>query len=147
MSLRLVVLFFFLIIIILCPCALILVDQSTCTRAIVRLRGAFSDQGTTSADAEPVLDEFMDLANGIQRALFEFDSTSNHAVVRLYNRAGASGSTSHASPVSASTEGNPNPFLSGDDNEHVFLVYLYVNVAIPFGIYTILTCFMYQFHI
>jgi hypothetical protein len=110
-------------------------DQTTCTRTIGYLRVAFSDQGHTSADAESVLDEFMELANGIQRALFEFDSTSNHAVLRLYQRAeahGGSSSTSHPSTASASasSEYGPNPFLSGGEGEHVFLVYLYVVVPI-----------------
>jgi hypothetical protein len=70
----------------------------------------------------------MELANGIQRALFEFDSTSNHAVLRLYQRADAHGSTSHGSTASASasSEYGPNPFLSGSESEHVFLMYLYV---------------------
>jgi hypothetical protein len=110
-------------------------DQTTCTRTIGYLRVAFSDQGHASADAESVLDEFMELANGIQRALFEFDSTSNHAVLRLYQRAeahGGSSSTSHPSTASASasSEYGPNPFLSGGEGEHVFLVYLYVVVRI-----------------
>jgi hypothetical protein len=74
---------------------------------------------------ESVLDEFFELANRIQRALLEFDSTSNHAVMRLYNRVNAHGPTSHTSTASASTD-DDNPFLSGSDNEHVFLVYLCV---------------------
>lgn len=108
-------------------------DQSTCTRAIGHLRGAFSDQGRTSADTEIVLDEFIELANGIQRALFEFDSTSNHAVLRVYQRADVHGSTSHGSiaTASASSEENPNPFLPGGEGEHVFLVYLCVNIDTP----------------
>jgi hypothetical protein len=97
------------------------VVQSTCTRAIKRLRGAFSDQETT-ADGDSVLDDLMELANEIQRALHEFDSTSNHAVLRQYRRVDPSG---RASPIS--TEDNPDLFLSGSDNEHVFLVYLYAN--------------------
>jgi hypothetical protein len=102
------------------------VDQSTCTRAIGHLRGAFFDQGRTSADAESVLDEFIEVANGIQRALFQFDSTSSHAVLRLYQRADAYGSTSHSSTASPSSEDSSNPFLFGSESEHVFLVYLYV---------------------
>ncbi|KAH9991812.1 Fusaric acid resistance protein-like-domain-containing protein [Russula vinacea] len=97
--------------------------SSTCTKAIKHLRGAFSDQETCSADVELVLDEFIELANKIQRALFEFDSTSNHAVMRLYNRVNAQSPTSTA--ASASTD-NSNPFLSGSDNEHVFLVYFFI---------------------
>ncbi|KAH9170931.1 hypothetical protein EDB89DRAFT_2071384 [Lactarius sanguifluus] len=97
--------------------------SSTCTRAIGRLREIFSDQGT-SADAESVLDETIDLANVIQRALYEFDSTSNHTLLRLYHRVDISAAGSHASMTSA--DDNPNPFLSGSDSEHVFLVYFFI---------------------
>lgn len=75
---------------------------------------------------DSVLDGFIELTSGIERALFEFDSTSNHAVLRLYNRVNAHGLTSHATTASATTDDNPDPFLSGSDNEHVFLVYLFV---------------------
>ena len=95
--------------------------QSTCTDAIGHLRGAFSDQGITSADPELALDEYIELADGIQRALFEFDSTSNHAVLRMYRRVDVHGSTT-------------SPFPSGSDNEHVFLVYLYVGHVISFRV-------------
>jgi hypothetical protein len=64
----------------------------------------------------------MELANEIQRALHEFDSTSNHAVLRQYRRVDPS---ERASTIS--TEDNPDLFPSGSDNEHVFLVYLYAN--------------------
>ncbi|KAH9017314.1 Fusaric acid resistance protein-like-domain-containing protein [Lactarius pseudohatsudake] len=97
--------------------------SSTCTRAIGRLREIFSDQGT-SAGAESVLDESIDLANVIQRALYEFDSTSNHTLLRLYHRVDVSAADSHASMTSA--DDNPNPFLSGSDSEHVFLVYFFI---------------------
>lgn len=85
--------------------------SSTCTRAIGRLRETLSDQGASSADAESVLDESINLANGIQRALYEFDSTSNHALLRLYR--GVDGS--HADEI-----------LSGSDSEHIFLVYFFI---------------------
>ncbi|KAI0250127.1 Fusaric acid resistance protein-like-domain-containing protein [Lactifluus subvellereus] len=98
--------------------------SATCTRAIGRLRRAFSDKETTS-DSESVLDELMDLANEIQRALYEFDSTSNHAVLRLYNRVDPSVAAERASTIS-SEDNNSNPFLSGSDNEHVFLVYFFI---------------------
>ena len=98
----------------------------------MHLRGTFSDQGSSSADVDSVLDEFVELTNGIQRALFAFDSTSNHAVLRLYNRIDAQGPTSHASIASASTDDNADPFLSVSDNEHVFLVYLYVGHVTAF---------------
>jgi hypothetical protein len=63
----------------------------------------------------------MELPNDIQRALQEFDSTSNHAVLRLYHRVDPSERLSIIS-----TDDSPNPFTSGSDNERVFLVYLYV---------------------
>jgi hypothetical protein len=100
------------------------VAQSTCTRAIGRLREAFSDQETT-ANGESVLDELMELSNGIQRALHQFDSTSNHAVLRLYQRVDPSERLSIVP-----TEDGPNPFTSVSDNEHVLLVYLYVKSCI-----------------
>lgn len=83
-----------------------------------------------SADADSVLDESINLANGIQRALYEFDSTSNHALLRLYRGVDASAAGSRASMASA--DDNPNPFLSGSDSEHVFLVYLYVKLLPSF---------------
>ncbi|KAI0267057.1 hypothetical protein BC834DRAFT_872327 [Gloeopeniophorella convolvens] len=97
--------------------------SSTCTRAIRRLREAFSEQ-QASSDPDFVLDEFIGLADGIQRALHEFDSTSNHALLRLYNRSDVSGVTSRASITSI--EDNSNPVLFGSDNEHVFLVYFFI---------------------
>ena len=48
--------------------------------------------------------------------------------MRLYNRVNAQSPTSTA--ASASTD-NSNPFLSGSDNEHVFLVYLCVGLVTP----------------
>jgi len=70
------------------------------------------------------LDQSIDLANGIQRALFEFDSTSNHALLRLYHRADVSTADSRASVYSS--DDNTNSALPGGDTQHVFLVYLYV---------------------
>lgn len=83
-------------------------------------------------DAEAVLDESIDLANGIQRALYEFDSTSNHTLLRLYHRVDVSATDSRASMTSA--DDNPNPLLSGSDSEHIFLVYLYVTDSLLPGV-------------
>ena len=69
-----------------------------------------------------MLDESINLANGIQSALYEFDSTSNHALLRLYHRVDVSTVGSHASMTSA----DDNLLSGGSDSEHVFLVYLYV---------------------
>ena len=62
--------------------------------------------------------EFQDMMDGIQRALFAFESTSNHAVIRLYR---TSGSHSHDSLGNSSAE---NSILTGNEGEHVFLAYL-----------------------
>jgi len=60
--------------------------------------------------------EFHELVEGIQRALFTFESTSNHAVIRLYRKNIFSGRANEE-----------NAILTGNEGEHVFLVYLYVN--------------------
>lgn len=68
--------------------------------------------------------EFNDLAEALERALFTFESTSNHAVVRLYRR----GVGSSIDPMTASSHSSidENSVLMGADSESIFLVYLYV---------------------
>ena len=58
------------------------------------------------------------MAETLERALFMFESTSNHAVVRLYRRGTGSASESIASLA------EDNPALTGSDSESIFLVYL-----------------------
>ena len=65
-----------------------------------------------------VPEEFHDMAESLERALFTFESTSNHAVVRLYRRECASAEESIASLA------EENTMLSGADSESIFLVYL-----------------------
>jgi hypothetical protein len=67
--------------------------------------------------------------------------------MRLYNRVNAQSPTSHASTAaSASTDNDSNPFFSGSDNEHVFLVYLYVGHVNPLIVF-LLTRMLCQLHI
>lgn len=61
--------------------------------------------------------EFSDLVDGIEAALVRFESTSNHAVLRLYRR-------SDANLPSTSSEHNTNDTRNQADNENIFLVYL-----------------------
>ena len=61
-------------------------------------------------------DEFHQLADGIERALFVFESTSNHAVMRLYRK-------TTSSNIFAPSDVDDSAY-TGNDNEHVFLVYL-----------------------
>ena len=69
--------------------------------------------------------EFQQLADAVRRALFTFESTSNHAVVRLYRRQqNMSGTQSRDSYGSVFDE---NQVLTGNDGESVFLVYLCVH--------------------
>ena len=67
------------------------------------------------------LKEFDQLIEDIERALFTFDSTSNHAVVRLYSRKTSSSDSCHS--LESSLGDNPL-FTSGTEHENVFLVYL-----------------------
>lgn len=82
----------------------------------------------------------MDLVEGLERALMRFESTSNHAVLRLYRKSdliSASVTAQGEAFMSASSsswktdgekEKEGNIFTQGD-NEHVFLVYLCVQCS------------------
>ena len=67
------------------------------------------------------LEEFDQLMEDIERALFTFDSTSNQAVVRLYSSRISSSGSYHS--LESSLGDNPL-FTSGTEHENVFLVYL-----------------------
>lgn len=73
------------------------------------------------------VEEFDQLIEDIERALFTFDSTSNQAMVRLYSRRISSSSSSHS--LESSLGDNPL-FTSGTKHENVFLVYLWVQYTI-----------------
>jgi hypothetical protein len=63
-------------------------------------------------------EEFHHLVDDIERALFNFESTSNHAVMRLYRR------SENISRVSEHSYFDEDSTFAGNDNEAVFLVYL-----------------------
>jgi hypothetical protein len=66
-------------------------------------------------------EEFDQLLEDVERALFTFDSTSNQAMVRLYSRRISSSDSCHSLESSL----GDNPLLtSGTEHENVFLVYL-----------------------
>lgn len=67
--------------------------------------------------------DFIELAQSIERALYTFESTSNHALLRMYRNGNVSISNSRASIGSLGSE---NQVLLGDESENVFLVYLSV---------------------
>lgn len=89
--------------------------------AIKRLRETFAHRHRAGYNVE--VSDFLQLADAIERALFTFESTSNHAVLRLYNRGGFSGLNSRGSIYSLNDE---NPVTVGSENENIFLVYLCV---------------------
>jgi hypothetical protein len=80
-----------------------------------RLRDSFVKCRRSGGYKEVIqMHEFGELAEWIQRALFTFESTSNHAVMRLY-RTGAVDPTK-----------DENAILTGSQGEQVFLMYLCV---------------------
>ncbi|KAJ7141111.1 Fusaric acid resistance protein-like-domain-containing protein [Mycena epipterygia] len=97
--------------------------STTCTSSLLRMRQSFVKSQRRSKHNVFQQHEFMDLVDGIERALVRFESTSNHAVLRLYRRSAGS-----ELPVdlreSMYTENTEA--LSSADNEHVFLVYFFI---------------------
>jgi len=79
-----------------------------------------------NSDVQP--HEFSDLVDGIQAALMRFESTSNHAVLRIYRRTDINQSISL---LQDSQVGLRKPSVE-TENESVFLVYLQVgNDSLP----------------
>ncbi|KAI0047932.1 hypothetical protein FA95DRAFT_1558591 [Auriscalpium vulgare] len=97
--------------------------SSTCTRAIRRLREAFAHSNHL-ADPDAPPNEFLELVMSIEKALHNFESTSNHALLRLYNRSDFSGAApgSRGSIISLAD----SLLTNGGDNDNVFLVYFFI---------------------
>ncbi|KAH9839086.1 Fusaric acid resistance protein-like-domain-containing protein [Rhodofomes roseus] len=96
--------------------------STACITTLKRLKDGFTKR------ADPVnritSAEFQQLADAVRRALFTFESTSNHAVVRLYRRQqNMPGTQSRDSYGSVLDE---NHVLTGNDGESVFLVYFFI---------------------
>jgi hypothetical protein len=85
------------------------------------MRAAFVRSGTYKESIEE--GEFHALVDGIERALYAFESTSNHAVMRLYRRTDVTSTASWGS-VGDGSLGDGNIVLTGSESENVFLVYL-----------------------
>jgi hypothetical protein len=100
--------------------------QSTCTTCLKRLRESFVRSHAHRREKRPAInpEEFVELADDIERALLRFESTSNHALLRLYRRSDISDSESITRASLYSVTGDTNALLLGGDNETVFLVYL-----------------------
>lgn len=105
--------------------------STACTSALTHLRVAF-EQSQSQKKKKGMFQpgEFIELVDGIERALVRFESTSNHAVLRLYRK---SEILIYSRPQSVASEtlsvrGDDldNSLLMGGDNEHVFLVYFFI---------------------
>ncbi|KAH9893586.1 Fusaric acid resistance protein-like-domain-containing protein [Cubamyces lactineus] len=97
--------------------------STACTSTLKRLREAFAHprDNTDKTTMRPA--DFHALSETVERALFTFESTSNHAVVRLYRSGNISGFDSRASIASLTSD---NQVFAGDESENVFLVYFYI---------------------
>ncbi|KAF8893583.1 hypothetical protein BD779DRAFT_1507033 [Infundibulicybe gibba] len=112
--------------------------SSTCTFSLKRLRESFVKSRAQQRKKDKIEpQDFHELADGIERALIRFESTSNHAVLRLYRKSEAStvymsqessiaSLDPHASISSLNTEQRDNAMLAGANHEHVFLVYFFI---------------------
>ncbi|TFK20952.1 hypothetical protein FA15DRAFT_672991 [Coprinopsis marcescibilis] len=93
-----------------------------CTSTIDKLKVAFTKARSKSVQPHDIMqpEDFIEMAEGIERALFAFESTSNHALLRLYRRG--------AHPISRENGSwdSENKLLTEDENEHVFLVYFFI---------------------
>ncbi|CDO69695.1 hypothetical protein BN946_scf184851.g83 [Trametes cinnabarina] len=96
--------------------------STTCTFTLKRLREAFMHPRDNTDRTTMQQADFQELSENVERALFTFESTSNHAVIRLYRSSG-NGYDSRASIASLNSD---NLVLSGDESENIFLVYFYI---------------------
>ncbi|EKM80929.1 hypothetical protein AGABI1DRAFT_56115 [Agaricus bisporus var. burnettii JB137-S8] len=114
----------------------------TCTTTLGQLRESFlrsqTEHDHTRDSSRPP--EFVELAEGIEKALGRFESTSNHALLRLYKRSDLPDLTS-ASFASSSQHSSHTPrvderniLLTQHENEHVFLVYFFIFTLQEFAI-------------
>ncbi|KAJ3563310.1 hypothetical protein NP233_g9021 [Leucocoprinus birnbaumii] len=108
-----------------------------CTTTLGQLKEAFLKARINklpdrdSATGPP---EFMDLVDDIEKALVRFESTSNHALLRLYKRVDISDISrssiasfdQRSSRTSEGLDDSKNTLLTSHENEHVFLVYFFI---------------------
>ncbi|KAG2135853.1 Fusaric acid resistance protein-like-domain-containing protein [Suillus clintonianus] len=96
----------------------------TCTTSFRRLREAFAQSNRVQRETPFQPHDFHVLIDEIERALFAFESTSNHAVMRLYKRSGFAVPSSGSSFDSSVHE--ENTILTNSEHEHMFLLYFFI---------------------
>ncbi|KAF8798745.1 hypothetical protein BYT27DRAFT_7122602 [Phlegmacium glaucopus] len=104
--------------------------SSASTYALNRLKEVCSQSRTKDKRRPGVIQphEFSELVERIEAALVQFESTSNHAVLRLYRRTDMP-STPRPTPsvtISDRHKYEENSLPSSTDNEQVFLVYFFI---------------------
>ncbi|KAJ7354534.1 Fusaric acid resistance protein-like-domain-containing protein [Mycena albidolilacea] len=97
--------------------------STTCTSSLLRMRQSFVKSQRRGKRNILEQHEFLELVDGIERALVRFESTSNHAVLRLYRRNAAAET---ATDLQDSIYTENTEILSSAENEHVFLVYFFI---------------------
>ncbi|TFK54580.1 hypothetical protein OE88DRAFT_1655325 [Heliocybe sulcata] len=95
----------------------------TCATSLRRLKEAFVQRQRRSRKESIRPTEFTELTENLERALFTFESTSNHAVIRLYRR---NESAFRHSRSSVNILSEDNMVLTGTEHENVFLVYFFI---------------------
>ncbi|KAI0798617.1 Fusaric acid resistance protein-like-domain-containing protein [Irpex lacteus] len=96
--------------------------SETCTGSLKRLREVFNEPGKNKTP--PNSEEFVNLSENLERALYTFESTSNHSVLRLYRRGLGTPTLSRTAESLQSSE-DDNSVLTGAESENIFLVYFF----------------------
>ncbi|KAF8550630.1 hypothetical protein OG21DRAFT_1478462 [Imleria badia] len=96
--------------------------SNACTSCLKRLREAFVNSQNTEQYKMMQPQDFHKIIDGIDRALFTFESTSNHALLRLYRRSNFASDSVEKSAHSSLED----QLLTESEHEHIFLVYFFI---------------------
>lgn len=96
----------------------------TCAASLKRLREAFAQSKHVQRENPFQPHDFHTLIDEIDRALFTFESTSNHAVMRLYKRSDFAAPSMGGSFDSSVQQ--DNKILMNSEHEHMFLLYFFI---------------------
>ncbi|KAF6761178.1 hypothetical protein DFP72DRAFT_880344 [Ephemerocybe angulata] len=108
--------------------------SGACVHTFKKLKVAFMKAKSSNLRPSDIMQpqDFIELAEGIERALVRFESTSNHALLRLYRKGAhlpglSPGDLRGSFTSSYFKQGDAeNTILTEDENEHVFLVYFFI---------------------
>ncbi|KAF8993682.1 Fusaric acid resistance protein-like-domain-containing protein [Cyathus striatus] len=101
--------------------------SSTCSSTLERLKEAFiQSHHRRSSDNGIHSQEFSTLIDNIEHSLLRFESTSNHALLRIYRRASFSVHSRPPSTASVDLNASNDDYCISLDNESIFLVYFFI---------------------